>query len=233
MIETEAPLSQTQVVVQGIKQMIVEGSLGPGARLPIEKELATALGVSRGSLREGVRALVTLGVLDTRQGAGTYVTSLDASLLTAPVSFIVDLQSADSALDLHVVRRTLETQAASLSAARVDGESIASIEAALEDMRKAADEADHEAMLDADMRFHRAIAVGSGNPVLAALIESLTALTVRDRLWRAIVDDRAEQTTIAEHAAILRALRDRSPERAAMRMANHLLQVEEFLAASA
>ena len=78
--------SQTDVVVDGIKSMIIRGRLGPGARLPREKDLALELNVSRGPLREGVRALCLMGVLETRQGDGTYVTSLDASLLLAPMA---------------------------------------------------------------------------------------------------------------------------------------------------
>ena len=75
--------------------MITTGRLRPGSRLPVEKDLAVELGVSRGSLREGVRALALMGVLETRQGDGTYVTALDPSSLLAPLSVLVDLQGAD------------------------------------------------------------------------------------------------------------------------------------------
>src|SRR3954447_2826647 len=108
--------SQTDVVLQGIKQMITAGILGPGSRLPREKDLAVALNVSRGSLREGVRALCIMGVLETRQGDGTYVTSLDASLLLAPMAFLVDLGAESDAFQLQAVRRVLETEAAGRAA---------------------------------------------------------------------------------------------------------------------
>jgi DNA-binding transcriptional MocR family regulator len=93
--------SQTDVVVGGIKSMIIRGRLGPGARLPREKDLALELNVSRGPLREGVRALCLMGVLETRQGDGTYVTSLDASLLLAPMAFLVDLGTEADTFHLH------------------------------------------------------------------------------------------------------------------------------------
>ena len=67
--EPAGSLSQTDVVIRGIKDMIIRGDLGPGDRLPVEKELAGTFGVSRGPLREGVRALVLLGVLGTRRAA--------------------------------------------------------------------------------------------------------------------------------------------------------------------
>src|ERR1035437_7068512 len=104
--------SQTVVVVDRIKRMSASGTLGAGSRLPIEKDLAGQLGVSRGSLREGVRALCIMGVLETRQGDGTYVTSLEASLLLAPMSFMVDLRAASESSHLQAVRRVLETEAA-------------------------------------------------------------------------------------------------------------------------
>jgi GntR family transcriptional repressor for pyruvate dehydrogenase complex len=109
-----APLSQTDVVIQELKRLVVEGALGPGSRLPIEKELAAQLGVSRGSLREGVRALVHLGVLETRQGDGTYVTELDAGRLLSSLGFLAELPT--NAAELLSVRRILEAESAALAA---------------------------------------------------------------------------------------------------------------------
>ncbi|KGM08789.1 FadR/GntR family transcriptional regulator, partial [Cellulomonas carbonis] len=111
-------MSRTDRVVDGITRMILDGELRAGDRLPVEKDLAAALDVSRGSLREGVRALEALGVLEARQGAGTYVTSLDPSLLVGPLGMVVELQAAGHALPVHEVRRTLETEAAGLAARR-------------------------------------------------------------------------------------------------------------------
>jgi DNA-binding FadR family transcriptional regulator len=226
-----AAMSQTDVVVFGIKQMILDGELVPGAQLPIEKDLCVRLGVSRGSLREGVRALSMMGVLETRQGSGTFVTALDASLLLAPMGFLVDLQRSEGALHVHSVRRALETVAAgraAMAAAEQDLEAAARV---LDESERAmqADVEDHELILECDVRFHRLISRASGNPVLAALIEALSSRTVRGRLWRAINDEGAYFTTLAEHRAILAAIRDRDPERAQVQMAAHLIAVEDFL----
>lgn len=224
-------VSQTDVVVQGIKKLIVDGALRPGDRLPIEKDLAEALGVSRGPLREGVRALSIMGVLETRQGDGTYVTALDPSLLLAPMGFVVDLQDHSGVHHLHAVRRMLETQAAGLAATRISDEALA---AADEILRRTEAELidgvpDHEALIDNDIAFHRVIAQASGNPVLAALIEGLGGRTTRDRLWRSISQEGADQATHGEHRAILDALDSRDPERARVRMAAHLFGVEDYL----
>ena len=223
--------SQTDVVVQGIKQMIVDGTLKPGDRLPIEKALGEALGVSRGPLREGVRALSIMGVVETRQGDGTYVTALDPSLLLAPMGFVVDLQIHSGAHHLHAVRRMLETEAAALAARRITPETLQAAKAALAgaEAELTADEPDHEALIDNDIAFHRLIAEASGNPVLEALIEALSGRTVRGRLWRSISQTGADEATHAEHRAILAALEDHDPERARARMAAHLFAVEDYL----
>ena len=223
-------LSQTDVVIQEIKRLVLEGVLGPGSRLPIEKELAAKLGVSRGSLREGVRALVHLGVLETRQGDGTYVTELDAGRLLSPLGFLADLATPGNAAQLLSVRRVLEAESAALAALSID-------EAGLESLTEALARADSalwptgtdvEAFLDADADFHIRIARSTGNPALAALIENLIGRTARTRVIRAMSDRGAVRSTQAEHYAILAQLRQRDPQRARIRMEAHLLGVEEF-----
>lgn len=224
-------LSQSDVVVYGIKDMIVRGELLPNSRLPVEKDLSEALKVSRGSLREGVRALSVLGILETRQGSGTYVTDLNPTLLLAPLSFIVDLQQPEDAIHLHAVRRVLETEAAEQAATRISDEQIAEMQDVLNRFEAAlgSPEVDHESVLAMDIAFHQIVADASQNPVLGALIAGLSSRTVRGRLWRAISDERAEQTTLAEHRAIASALTDHAADRARYRMAAHLLVVEDFL----
>jgi GntR family transcriptional repressor for pyruvate dehydrogenase complex len=224
--------SQTDVVIQGIKRMITSGDLVPGSRLPIEKDLAETLAVSRGSLREGVRALAMMGVLETKQGAGTYVTSLDPNLLLAPMGFMVDLQSPANSAHLQSVRRVLETEAVARAATRISEADLAEAARILDGIEPAVfadDGIDHEAVMEADIAFHRIIARASQNPALEALIEALASRTVRARLWRAISDGGAVRDTQREHRAILAELAAREPERARIRMATHLLGVEEFM----
>ncbi|MGW1339604.1 FadR/GntR family transcriptional regulator [Kribbella sp. NPDC002412] len=224
--------SQVDVVVRSIKQMIVNGTLKSGDKLPIEKDLGESLGVSRGPLREAVRALSIMGVLETRQGDGTYVTALDPSLLLAPMGFVVDLQNHSGAHHLHAVRRMLETEAAALAAGRITPEALQAAEAVLgraEAELSGKGEPDHEAIIDSDIAFHRLIAEASGNPVLEALIEALSGRTVRGRLWRSISQTGADETTHAEHRAILAALAAHDPDRARARMAAHLFAVEDYL----
>ena len=224
-------VSQTDVVIEGIRQMIIDGQLRPGDRLPVEKDLAAVLGVSRNPLREGVRALSMMGVLETRQGDGTYVTKLDPSMLLAPIGFVVDLQDGSGTHHLHAVRRVLEMEAAALAAEQI---ALAELEAAVELLRHneaelRLEEPNHETVIENDIAFHRIIADAADNPILAALINALGGRTMRDRLRRSITQPGADETAHAEHLSILAALTAHDPARARIRMAAHLFTVEDYL----
>jgi len=226
--------SQPEVVIDGIRDLITDGTLVAGSRLPVERDLCTQLGVSRGSLREGIRALVILGVLETRQGDGTYVTSLDATTLFGPLGFLAELQSPENSVHLLAVRRVLEPEAAAKAAVLISDEDLAEAERVLDRGDALLDapegEVDLEATIDVDTDFHRVVARASGNPAFAAIIEALIGRTARARLWRAIHDDGAVRRTQAEHRAVLDALRDHDPDRARIRMSVHVLGVEEYTA---
>ena len=224
--------SRSSHVIEHVKRMIASGDLKAGDRLPIEKDLAARLGVSRGSLREAVRSLATLGVLETRQGDGTYVTQLDPEALLRPLEFWAGLQEATQSVDLLAVRRVLETESAGLAAVRLTDEDLDVLERILSDIDAGLTAGDlgPESFIDADAAFHRRIAAASGNPALAALIDSLMTRTLRGRLWRAITESDSVGEAHADHRAILAALRTRDAERARIRMAAHLLGVEVFAA---
>ncbi|NIK58534.1 FadR/GntR family transcriptional regulator [Kribbella shirazensis] len=223
--------SQTDVVVQSIRQMIIDGRLRPGDRLPVEKDLAAAFSVSRNALREGVRALSIMGVLETRQGDGTYVTTLDPSMLLAPMGFVVDLQDGSGTHHLHAVRRMLETEAAALAARQIDAAALTAAEELLHhnevELRLA--EPNHERVIENDIAFHQIIAQAAGNPVLSALITALGGRTMRDRLRRSITQPGADETAHREHLSILAALMKHDPDRARTQMAVHLFTVEDYL----
>jgi DNA-binding FadR family transcriptional regulator len=224
-------MSRTDEVISSIKRMILEGALKPGDRLPVEKELAESLGVSRGSLREGISALSLLGVVNTRQGDGTYVTNLDVTQLLAPMGFVVDLEGRGNARHVHTIRRVLECEAARSAALGITDEALAQARDLLDEATRIVGQApqDHERVIEIDIQFHRIIAAHSGNPVLAGLIDAFAGRTVRARLWRSLHEEGADRRTHEEHLAIWQALSARDPERARIRMANHLIGVEESL----
>ena len=129
--------SVTDEAIDKIQGLIISGSWGPGDRLPKETELAAQLGLSRNSLREAVRALSQLRVLEVRQGDGTYVTSLEPELLLESTSFVSHLLVGESALELFEVRRLLEGAAAGLAAARIDSAGKKALGSKLERMVEA------------------------------------------------------------------------------------------------
>lgn len=221
-------MSRTQDVVEDIQRLILDGGLRPGDRLPAEKELAAELGVSRGSLREGVRALVVLGILEARHGDGTYVTDLDPATLLAPVAFLADLPGDHGSL--HAVRAMLETEAAGLAALHLTDSHVARARAALDDMARALVGTLPEPgrLAAADLAFHRAVADASGNPVLSALLDALAGSRSRRRVWDEMTDVAADRT-LEEHDAILAAITARDPDRARLRMAMHMVGVEGLI----
>jgi len=228
-------MSQTEVVLQGIKAMITEGRLKAGSRLPIEGDLSEALGVSRGALREGVRALCVMGVLETRRGAGTFVTSLDSRLLLAPMGFMVDLQTPQQRHHLRAVRRVLESEAAARAALSITPEQLAEATAVLEGVRSYvfADPSDeHEQIIAADAAFHRVVAHASENGALAVLIDALTDKMFTEHRATGVQPVEQVRRDFERHAAILDALKQRDPDRARLLMHHHLLEDDTRMALS-
>lgn len=216
----------TDEAIEKIKDMIVRGELSPGSRLPPEKDLAERLGLSRSSMREAVKALEVIRVLDVRRGDGTYVTSLEPKLLLEAISFVVDLHDDDSLLEIFAVRRLLESHATGLAAQRADDDDIAALDAEIGAM---APDTDIESLVEHDMRFHSEIARLAGNTYLESLLESLTSQTVRARVWRGLTQAGAVERTLAEHRAILDAIADHDMELAVSTAQVHIAGIERWL----
>jgi GntR family transcriptional repressor for pyruvate dehydrogenase complex len=216
----------TDQAIAKIKELIMTGEFKPGAKLPREQDLARQLGLSRNSLREAVRALTLIGVLDARVGDGTYVTSLDSELLLTGMGFVGDLLAGPTLLEAHQVRRILEPVATGLAATRLTEEDFESLERCLERM----DEAETtQAFIDADTEFHRVIVQAAGNSTLASLIQNLSGGTMRARIWRTITEEGAVDITRQRHRDIYLALRAGDAERASAADRLHLAEGEEWL----
>ncbi|QIN79562.1 FCD domain-containing protein [Rubrobacter marinus] len=216
-------MTVTDEAIAGIKRMILSGEAGPGEKLPREKELASRLGLSRSSLREAVRALTLMGVLNVRQGDGTYVTSLDPHLLLDSVGLVVELSQERTVLELLEVRRLIEPGATALGAARIDGAGIEKLRACLERMEAAPDA---QALVEADDEFHETIVASAGNQTLSSLIRALSSRTMRARAWRALADEGVVEVTKLGHRNIYRAIEDRDPDLARAAATTHISEVE-------
>ncbi len=153
----------TEGAIDKIRERIVSGAWGPGDRLPKESELAAELGLSRNSLREAVRALSQLRVLEVKQGDGTYVSSLEPDLLLESTHFISHLLLGETEIELYEVRRILEAAAAALAAGRIDIQEKAELAQILERMGEAKNV---EELVESDVAFHAVVAKAAGNAVL-------------------------------------------------------------------
>jgi DNA-binding FadR family transcriptional regulator len=219
-------MALTDEAIERIKTMIVSGELRPGDRLPKEADLAERLGLSRNSLREAVRALSLIRVLDVKHGDGTYVTSLQPEVLLDTVGFVLDFHRDDSVLHLLEVRRILEPAATAMAAQKMSDAQLDELGVLVDSISGAAD---INELIRTDLEFHRQIAVGSGNPVLASLIESLSAPTLRARIWRGLTQEGAVARTYEQHQAIHLALVARQPELARSWATVHIAGVEDWL----
>jgi GntR family transcriptional regulator, transcriptional repressor for pyruvate dehydrogenase complex len=216
----------TDEAIDKIKQMIISGRVRPGEKLPREADLAAELGLSRNSLREAVKALSLINVLDVRQGDGTYATSLAPSLLLEAVSFVVDFHRDDTVLDFLEVRRILEPAATALAAIRMSDEDRAELGKVLETVDASTPV---EELVAADLEFHRQIALGARNAVLASLVDSMSAPTTRARVWRGMTEPRALERTLAEHGAIYKAIMGRDADLARSWATVHIAGIDSWL----
>ncbi|GGQ17884.1 GntR family transcriptional regulator [Streptomyces griseomycini] len=216
----------TQRAIERVTAMVREGLLEPGQRLPTERDLAARLGISRSSMREAIRALTVLGVLEARHGSGVYVTRLEAGDLLETFGVVAGLSRGPRLVELLEVRRVLESAATALAAARITPERLAEVARHLAAM-DATD--DPEEILAHDLAFHREIAAAAGNEAMAAILEGLSSRTFRARVRRGHQEEGALDRTRREHAAIHRALAARDPEAARAAAAAHVGAVEEWL----
>ena len=219
-------MAVTDEAIEKIKAMIVSGELAPGDRLPPEKELAERLGLSRNSMREAVKALEVIRVLDVRRGDGTYVTSLEPHLLLEAISFVVDMHDDDSMLEIFAVRRMLESQATGLAATLGDGEHVQALYDELDGIDA---DVSIDDLVAHDIRFHRDIVRMAGNAYLASLIEHLSSQTVRARVWRGLTEQGAVERTLAEHRGIADAIAQHDPNLATTLATAHIAGVERWL----
>lgn len=206
--------------------MIVCGELAAGQRLPREVDLARELGLSRNSLREAVRALTLIKVLETRQGDGTYVTSLNPRLLLESVAFITHLLGDSQMVEMWEVRRLLEPAATALAAARMTKAEHAQLKTRLDRFATATTV---EETMEADEEFHRYINQCSGNSVLGSVIETMSVRTLRIRAWRKSMDEAHRLAALDEHRPIYEAIVARDPELARAASAMHVAEGEMWL----
>lgn len=237
------PVKTVQVYEQVCEQilgLIVQGVWPPGFRLPSERELATQLAVSRPTIREAIAALNTRGVIDTRAGAGSYVSAVSTETLTEVTRHFVD-RPVDGNLELSVlpdispvalleVREAVEPAVCGLAARRY--RPSRRLEECLETMEQHFDPADPEDRAlwsNTDRLFHREFAVITGNPVYMALAEFI-ADAMDQPLWQRIRDDALQQPGLLqdhaeEHRRIARSVAEGDVELSVLHARRHVVGV--------
>lgn len=221
--ETASELIAAEQVVAYVRQLVERGDLKPGDRLPAERELAKQLGVSRSSVRAGLRSLAAMQVVQTRRGAGTFVAAGPPTLGTEPLQFLAALHGF-SRDEMFEARRILEIGVVRLAAERATSDEIAAV--ADEVATGFATLTDPHAFLVHDIRFHRAVAAACGNPILASVVEMVSALFYEQRRTSA---DRGKDLAEAAqmHRRVYQAIRTHDGLRAEAAMNEHLLRAQQ------
>ncbi|WP_423607047.1 FadR/GntR family transcriptional regulator [Sphingomonas sp. MS122] len=208
-----------QRIAEDIAAAIAEGRFAPGARLPSERDLAEEFAVSRPTIREAMIALEMRGLVEARKGSGIYVTQAPPSREDAEAELDV------GAFELIEARTLFEGEAAALAAASIDAETLTELRHLLEVMEH---DADAPEAVDADRRFHLAIAAATGNTLIRSAIETLWDVRERSPLCiRMFAQARREgvMPRVAEHRLILEALEAHEPQAAREAMRSHLRRV--------
>lgn len=222
------PVRGTGHVVAHVRTLIERRSLRPGDRLPAERDLARLVGVSRPTVRAGLRALAAMGVIEARRGSGTYIPAGPPALASEPLRFQAALHGFTRE-DMYEARRILEVGAAGLAAERATAEGRSALAEAVASLFATAD--DPQQFLLQDIAFHRALATASGNPILASMVEMVSALFYERRRETAAHATASERHEAAEmHRRIYQAVRAGEAEKARRAMHDHLVLASQHQA---
>ena len=212
-----------------IRDLIFRGRLKPGEQIMPERELAGALGVSRPTVREAIKRLVTMGLLEHQQGQGTFVRSIAAQRETNPLAAVIEGHDA-TLEELLEVRMGLEGQSVILAAQRATPEDIRVLEKALQDML--AENAAGRLGIDEDVSFHMAIAFATQNPVQVHLMKNFYDLLhhgIKENLNCLWEEPSSLPIIRRQHQEIFTAIKDHDPDAAYRAMQEHITFVLDFV----
>lgn len=214
-------------IANRLLQQIRQQELRPGDKLPAERDLARMLDVSRPVLREALRALALMRVVDIRQGDGTYITALEPSQLISHLDFVFSKDSVALA-QLVEARRIVEGGNVRLAATRITDGGVAAVEGLVEALEGAVDDA--ERFSELDIALHVAVCEAADNFLLLQFMNIISALgrVSRERTGR---QREIRRAALRDHRQILEALRARDPDAAERAMLDHLDHVAEGLRA--
>ena len=223
-IESDKGNTTAEEVVARLRDMIQSGELASGDRLPPERDLAKLLGVSRPTLRAGIRSLTAVGILQSRQGAGTFVAEAQESptLDTSALRLLSALHGFTSD-EMFEARLALEMSIAGLAAERATSEQMAQLAEEIAGMYASIERP--EQYLVHDMQFHQTVAAASGNRILTALM-NMVATILFDYRSKTVKRATDLKESAEQHHNIYRAIREHNSEAARQAMRAHLLETQ-------
>jgi GntR family transcriptional repressor for pyruvate dehydrogenase complex len=215
-------------VFDQLRELIFRGEMKPGEKIVTERELSEILHVSRTSVRDAINKLVVMGLLEQKQGQGTFVRSLD-TMEKNPLAAALEAQDA-SLEDLLEVRRGLECNAAALAAQRAVDEDLHFLEKSIQEMRVEVDSG--RLGTEADVSFHMAISFAAKNPVQVYIMKNFydfLFVSIRENLAH-LYEDRANiDIIIKQHTEIFNHIRNHDPQKAYDAMRRHINFVLDFV----
>ena len=216
----------SDLIIEQIRDLIVQGKMSPGTRLPNERELASRLGVSRVTLREALKALAITGWIDMRPGDGNYVAEFSPDKMVKPLSYLLYLNK-ENILDLHEIRSILEAETTGLAAKRCSEEQLHEIQRLIEGMAESAEQ-NHNVFMEYDAKFHALVCNAANNPALARLIEFIFQI-LNEALKGILMQPEGRCMAIEDHNRIFQAFVKRDYKEAREAAKKHLRHVKDFL----
>lgn len=210
-----------EVVIESIKEKIKDGTLKKGEKLRPEREIAEDLGVSRASVREAIRALDVIGLIESKQGAGNYIKETFEESLIQPLSVMFLLEQNDLT-EINEFRSILESQAAVLAAERIDEEDIIKLENLIDEMRETTDEVKNAKI---DRELHYIIDNASKNRVISSILTVISELIdesikgTRNELTK--LDTRNSKKLLEIHEELVDSMKNRDKKKAFEAMEKH------------
>jgi GntR family transcriptional repressor for pyruvate dehydrogenase complex len=219
------PRKRAEIVREKLVELIRDGHLKEGEKLPTEPQLAAMFGVGRSSVREAVQSLIGLGLVEMRPGLGAYLRRLSINDVVQMVDGAVQLEYG-SALQLHEVRAMIEITAARLASVRRTAGDLTRMQDAILHYRIADHSDNVSSLVDADLEFHRAIVEATHNDLLVTLLDSISGLLREHRRQFGSAHElRNRPSVIEDHERILATIARHAPDDARRAMQSHMRTV--------
>jgi GntR family transcriptional repressor for pyruvate dehydrogenase complex len=221
------PIKKTRIaeeVADRIRELMLDGTFPAGKPLPSERHLAERFGVSRGSIRDALRTLETIGLVETRHGQGTFPLELSVDRLVAPLASVMSYR-ADLQDELLDVRRMFEPAVARVAALRASEEDLADLQRILDAQRQKLKSG--QSAIAEDTAFHAILARSTRNRVVMSIMATLNDLLVESRTQSLLQTGRPARS-VEGHEAVVAALRRRDAEGASQAMYSHIDQIADL-----